>query len=164
MDIDARFKYRSRKDAFTFMARSGKRGEFFDFQSYITGVGVDGLLKKTVGYTFFIPSKKAFREFKKFYASNPLSREERENLVYQYFVDSQLMAKDLIAKVTVKDDATNGEPLTSIGGRMLLLQYDPETKTLTVDGARVIKSDIKVQGGVLHVLDGYRYVTPESDT
>ena len=124
------------------------------FETLVAAVKAAGLVDALSGegpFTVFAPTDEAFAALPEGTLETLLKPENKDQLVAiltYHVVPAKVLAK--VAVTLDEGDTLNGEKID--------LQYDG--KTLTVDGATVIKSDIMTSNGVIHVID--RVILPGS--
>ena len=94
-------------------------------------------------FTFFAPNDGAFDQLDADLLAGLLEDPDQlQGILRDHLLDDVVMAADLPADGTV----------TSTGG--LELQIDTSGETPTVNGIDIVRTDVTVDGGVIHVIDG----------
>jgi uncharacterized surface protein with fasciclin (FAS1) repeats len=122
------------------------------FETLVAAVGAAGLAETLSGegpFTVFAPTDDAFAALPDGMVESLLLPENREKLV------AILTYHVVPAKVKAKD-VTAGEAPTVNGQTATIEVVDG---TVTIEGATVIKTDVKASNGVIHVID--RVILPE---
>jgi uncharacterized surface protein with fasciclin (FAS1) repeats len=118
------------------------------FSTLVTAVKAAGLvdaLKSANNITVFAPTNEAFAKLPKGTLEMLLKPENKEKLVAilkYHVVPKKVMAADVVAlKTPTKVETLEGSSIT----------VNP--KKLTVDKAKIVKTDIAADNGVIHVID-----------
>ncbi len=117
------------------------------FETLVAAVKAAGLVEALSGegpFTVFAPTDAAFAALPEGTLETLLKPENKDQLV------SILTYHVVPAKVPAEVAVTLDEGET-LNGQKVSLEFDGET--LTVDGAKVVKSDIMTSNGVIHVID-----------
>lgn len=94
-------------------------------------------------FTFFAPNDSAFAAMNPDEMSALLAEpEELRQVLSNHYLDSTVMADDLASTPSA----------TSTGG--LELVFDTSGEIPTVNGIEIVRTDITVQNGVIHIIDG----------
>jgi len=115
------------------------------FNTLVTAVKAAGLVETLSGegpFTVFAPTDDAFAKLPE--GTIPALLKDKEKLaaiLTYHVVAGKVMAKDVVNLTSAK--TVNGQSLT----------IKVEDKTVMVDGAKVIKTDIVCSNGVIHVID-----------
>lgn len=116
------------------------------FKTLVKAVEAAGLVEALKGegpFTVFAPTDAAFDKLPKGVLDDLLKPENKPKLVSvltYHVVPGKLMAKDVMA-------ATSAETLNGVS-----VSFRSNGK-VTVDGARIVKTDIEASNGVIHVID-----------
>lgn len=117
-----------------------------NFKTLVAAVKAAGLVETLQGkgpFTVFAPTDEAFAKLPAGTVENLLKPENKEKLVSiltYHVVPGQVMAADV---KTMKAKAVNGKELS----------IKVEGGSVTVDNARVVKTDVAASNGVIHVID-----------
>ena len=118
-----------------------------DFSTLVAAVKAAGLVETLSGkgpFTVFAPTNEAFAKLPKGTVESLLKPENKEKLIAvltYHVVPGTVMAKDVV-KVDSAKTVQGSEVSISVKG-----------KTVKVDNAKVVKTDIKCSNGVIHVID-----------
>lgn len=124
------------------------------FKTLVTAVKAAGLvetLKSEGPFTVFAPTDDAFAKLPEGTVADLLKPENRDQLraiLTYHVVPGKVMAGDVVALESAK---------TAQGQEIAIRVKD---KTVMVDDAKVIKTDIQTSNGVIHVIDSV--ILPES--
>ena len=116
------------------------------FNTLVAAVKAAGLVETLQGkgpFTVFAPTDEAFAKLPEGTVASLLKPENKEKLVAiltYHVVPGKVMAADV---KTMKAKTVNGKELS----------LKVEDGKVTVDGARVIKTDVAAKNGVIHVID-----------
>jgi uncharacterized surface protein with fasciclin (FAS1) repeats len=122
-------------------------GAFSIFLKAVKTAGMKDVLSGAGPYTVFAPTDDAFTKLPKtmfnglLYGDTPESKEKLRALLYNHILNGTVTARDITGR--------RREAVTLPGGILLL----DGTHGFTVDNAKVTKSDIMADNGVLHVID-----------
>jgi uncharacterized surface protein with fasciclin (FAS1) repeats len=119
-------------------------GNFKTLVAAVQAAGLVDTLKGQGPFTVFAPTDEAFAKLPAGTVDDLLKPENKDKLVAvltYHVVPGKVMAADLAGKET-KAKTVQGSEVTING-----------TNGVTVDGAKVIKADIVVDNGVIHVID-----------
>jgi uncharacterized surface protein with fasciclin (FAS1) repeats len=122
------------------------------FSTLVTALQQAGLVETLRGegpFTVFAPTDEAFAKIPKSQLDALLADKEQLTRVLTYHV--------VPGKVTAADVTRLDEAKTVEGGS---LDVETSDAGVTVDGARVVKTDVMASNGVIHVID--TVVMPES--
>jgi uncharacterized surface protein with fasciclin (FAS1) repeats len=116
------------------------------FKTLVAAVKAAGLVETLQGagpFTVFAPTDEAFAKLPKGTVEDLLKPENKEKLVAiltYHVVPGKVMAADV---KTMKAKTVNGKELSiKVAGG-----------TVTVDGAKVVKTDVAASNGVIHIID-----------
>ena len=118
-----------------------------DFSTLVAAVKAAGLVDTLSGdgpFTVFAPTNEAFEKLPKGTVESLLKPENKEKLIAilkYHVVPGKVMAKDVV-KVDSAKTAEGSEVTITVEG-----------KSVMVDKAKVIKTDIECSNGVIHVID-----------
>jgi uncharacterized surface protein with fasciclin (FAS1) repeats len=118
-----------------------------DFSTLVAAVKAAGLVETLSGegpFTVFAPTNKAFEKLPKGTVEELLKPENKEKLtaiLTYHVVPGKVMAKDVVELDEAKTVQGSKVKITVKEG------------TVSVDGAKVIKTDIPCKNGVIHVID-----------
>lgn len=122
-------------------------GAFSIFLKAVKTAGLKDMLSGEGPYTVFAPTDDAFTKLPKtmfntlLYGDTPESKEKLRALLYNHILNGSVMARDIAGR--------RREAVTVPGGILLV----DGTHGFTVDNAKVTKSDIMADNGVVHVID-----------
>ena len=117
-----------------------------DFKTLVAAVKAGGLVETLKGdgpFTVFAPTNDAFAQLPKGTLESLLKPENKGKLasiLKFHVVAGKVMAKDVKA----------GEVATALGKKVIIAVKDGK---VTIDGANVVKTDVKCSNGVIHVID-----------
>ena len=118
-----------------------------DFSTLVAAVKAAGLvdvLSSEGPFTVFAPTNEAFAKLPEGTVENLLKPENKEKLIAvlkYHVVPGKVMAKDVV-KVDSAKTAQGSSVTVTVEG-----------KTVKVDNATVVKTDIEASNGVIHVID-----------
>ena len=118
-----------------------------DFSTLVAAVKAAGLVETLSGkgpFTVFAPTNEAFAKLPKGTVESLLKPENKEKLIAvltYHVVPGTVMAKDVVKVDSAKTVQGSKISITVKG------------KTVKVDNAEVVKTDIKCSNGVIHVID-----------
>ena len=118
-----------------------------DFSTLVAAVKAAGLVETLSGsgpFTVFAPTNEAFKKLPAGTVENLLKPENKDQLVKvltYHVVPGKVMAKDVV-KLTKAKTAEGSEVTIAVSGG-----------SVSVDNAKVIKTDIVSSNGVIHVID-----------
>ena len=119
-------------------------GQFETLAAALTAAGLVDTLKGDGPFTVFAPTDEAFAKLPEGTVENLLKPENKDQLIAvltYHVVPGKVMAKDVVKL----DSAT-----TVNGADVTIAANDAGVK---VDGANVVKTDIKTSNGIIHVID-----------
>ena len=117
-----------------------------DFKTLVAAEKAGGLVETLKGdgpFTVFAPTNDAFAQLPKGTLESLLKPENKGKLasiLKYHVVAGKVMAKDVKA----------GEVATALGKKVTIAVKDG---SVTIDGANVVKTDVKCSNGVIHVID-----------
>lgn len=117
--------------------------EFSTFKELAVSADVIGLFQGTGPFTVFIPNNAAFEKLgwlKLRELRNPSNKDQLAELLLDHVLPGKYMAKNL-KTMTVK----------TVGGANLVIRA--ENGSITVNGAKVLKTDLVGPNGVVHEID-----------
>lgn len=132
------------KSIVEFLKKSKKEYSIFD--QALEASGLKGTLEGEGPFTIFVPTNRAFEQLPKGALEKLLSPENKvqlADLVNYHVTKGQLSAEEL--------NKLNGQEITMLDGK--LAKVEVKDGHLTIDGAKVLKADIPVGNGVLHVVN-----------
>ena len=110
----------------------------------LQAAGLVDVLKAPGPYTVFAPTDEAFAKLAKGALDSLLADKEKlASLLTYHVVCGQVRSKDLIK--------TSGAIPATLNG--LLLKVQTRDNKLSVNGAKVVKSDVAASNGVIHLID-----------
>jgi uncharacterized surface protein with fasciclin (FAS1) repeats len=110
----------------------------------LQAAGLVDVLKAPGPYTVFAPTDEAFAKLAKGALDSLLADKEKlASLLTYHVVRGQVRSKDLIK--------TSGAIPATLNG--LLLKVQTRDNKLSVNGAKVVKSDVAASNGVIHLID-----------
>ena len=118
-----------------------------DFSTLVAAVkaaDLDDVLSSKGPFTVFAPTNEAFAKLPKGTVESLLKPENKDKLIAvlkYHVVPGKVMAKDVV-KVDSAKTAQGSSVTVTVEG-----------KTVKVDNAKVIKTDIEASNGVIHVID-----------
>ena len=118
-----------------------------DFSTLVAAVKAAGLVETLSGsgpFTVFAPTNEAFKKLPAGTVENLLKPENKDQLVKvltYHVVPGKVMAKDVV-KLTKAKTVEGSEVTIAVSGG-----------SVSVDNAKVIKTDIVSSNGVIHVID-----------
>ncbi|MEM1156804.1 MAG: fasciclin domain-containing protein [Verrucomicrobiota bacterium] len=119
-------------------------GSFTTLATALTEAGLVNTLKGEGPFTVFAPTDEAFAKLPEGTVAELLKPESKEKLIQiltYHVVPGKVMAADVV-KLT---------EATTVEGSTVDIKVDGDT--VMVDGAKVVKTDIKASNGVIHVID-----------
>jgi uncharacterized surface protein with fasciclin (FAS1) repeats len=131
----------------TVLQAADEAGAFSMFLKAVKITGMRDLLQGEGPYTVFAPTDDAFTKLPKqmfnslFNDDSAASKEKLRALLYNHILDGKVMARDITGR--------RREAVTIPGGILLV----DGTHGFQVDNAKVTKSDIMADNGVVHVID-----------
>jgi len=118
-----------------------------DFGTLVTAVKTAGLVETLSGpgpYTVFAPTDAAFAKLPAGTVEDLLKKpEELKKILTYHVVSGEVLAKDVVKLSEAK----------TVNGAVIKIATDANGN-VTVNGAKVTKTDIKTSNGVIHVIDG----------
>ena len=125
------------------MAVASGAGSFNTLVAAVKAAGLVETLQGTGPFTVFAPTDEAFAKLPKGTVENLLKPENKEKLVAiltYHVVSGKVMAADV---KTMKAKTVNGQSL----------DVKVADGAVTVDNAKVVKTDVAASNGVIHVID-----------
>jgi uncharacterized surface protein with fasciclin (FAS1) repeats len=125
------------------VAVAAGNGSFKTLVAAVKAAGLVETLQGTGPFTVFAPTDEAFAKLPKGTVEDLLKPENKEKLVAiltYHVVPGKVMAADV---KTMKAKTVNGKEL----------DIKVEDGKVTVDNARVVKTDVAASNGVIHVID-----------
>lgn len=125
------------------------------FKTLVTAVKAAGLVDTLKGkgpFTVFAPTDEAFAKLPKGTVASLLKPENKQKLIdilTYHVVSGKVKAKKAAKLDSAK--TVNGSEIT----------IKPSGKTLLINKSKVIKADIKVSNGIIHVIDAVLLPTPK---
>lgn len=119
-------------------------GSFSTLSAAIKAAGLEETLSGSGPFTVFAPTDDAFAKLPAGTVDNLLKPENKAKLVAvltYHVVPGSLMAKDVVSSTKLK----------SVQGQELSVLV--EGTNVSVDGAKVVKTDVVASNGVIHVID-----------
>lgn len=122
-------------------------GAFSVFLKAVKYTGMRDFLSGAGPFTLFAPTDDAFTKLPKtmlakfFDEDNPTGKEKLRALLYNHILNGTITTRDIAGR--------RREAVTVPGGILLI----DGTRGFTVDNAKVTKSDIMADNGVVHVID-----------
>lgn len=120
---------------------------FSEFANLLVKTKVKGLLNSYGSYTCFAPTNQAMRSYYKLKGKQSLeefSEDSLKQMAYDHLINgSTVMAIDFRKGVL---------PVLSMSDRSILISFD-QSETFINKESKIIKKDIVVHNGVIHVLD-----------
>ena len=119
-------------------------GSFSTLVAAIKAAGLEDTLNGSGPFTVFAPTDEAFAKLPAGTVDNLLKPENKAKLVSiltYHVVPGRVMAKEVVSSTKLK----------SVQGQELSVLV--EGSNVTVDGAKVVKTDVVASNGVIHVID-----------
>lgn len=113
-----------------------------DFVDAVMKAGLVERLSEPGPYTVFAPDNQAFEKFKRDFKEDWNDATKLQKALLFHVVSGKLMSKDL----------KNGSMLKTLEGQNLTIGVTPQGN-ITVNGAKVLKSDIIASNGVQYIID-----------
>lgn len=143
VDVHQQAKPASTDGKDTVVKVAADNGTISTFSSALQSVDLNDLLDRPGPYTIFAPSNDAFKKLSPETLANLLKPENKEKLkaiLKSHIVPGKILASD------VKETT-----LYSIDGKPVVIKI--VGKEVTVNGAKVTKTDIVGSNGVIHIID-----------
>ncbi len=113
-----------------------------DFVDAVMKAGLVERLSEPGPYTVFAPDNQAFEKFKRDFKDDWNDATKLQKVLLFHVVSGKLMSKDL----------KNGSMHKTLEGQNLTIGVMPDGN-ITVNGAKVLKSDIIASNGVQYIID-----------
>jgi uncharacterized surface protein with fasciclin (FAS1) repeats len=120
-------------------------GTFTVFLTAVKAAGLTDTLMSPGPFTVFAPTDDAFAKLPRENLQKLLQTENKEKLkkiLIHHLVDGRATSRDFLGKRL--------EAATMDGGSLLI---DATKTAVTIDGVRVVKTDIIADNGIIHVID-----------
>ena len=117
-----------------------------DFKTLVAAVKAGGLVETLKGdgpFTVFAPTNDAFAKLPKGTLDSLLKPENKGKL-------ASILKYHVVAGKVLAKDVKAGEVATALGEKATIAVKDGK---VTIDGANVVKTDVKCSNGVIHVID-----------
>jgi len=121
-----------------------KAGKFKTLAAAVKAAGLVETLKSEGPFTVFAPTDEAFSKLPKGTIKKllkPKNKEKLTSILTYHVVPGKVMAKDVVKLEEAKTVQGSKIDIQVSGGKVM------------VDGATVVKTDIKCSNGVIHVID-----------
>ena len=118
-----------------------------DFSTLVAAVKAAGLAETLSGkgtFTVFAPTNAAFAKLPEGTVASLLKPESKEKL-------ASILKYHVVAGNVMAADVVKLEKAKTVEGSEVVIKVTG--KTVTVNGAKVVKTDIKCKNGVIHVID-----------
>lgn len=126
-------------------------GKFPTLVKAVQAAGLVDALSAPGQYTVFAPSEEAFRAVPKSTLDSLMADKERLGSVLKYHViNGKYMSKDVLTGI--KSSGTLEIP-TLHGDKVRLTETGSTKRSLKIDDANIVTSDIQASNGVIHVID-----------
>ena len=125
-----------------------------DFSTLVAAIKAAGLadvLSSKGPFTVFAPTNEAFKKLPEGALADLLKPENKDKLIAvlkYHVVSGKVLAKDVVKLNEAKTVQGSEVKIKVVGGKV------------TVDGAKVVKTDIACNNGVIHVID--KVILPKS--
>jgi uncharacterized surface protein with fasciclin (FAS1) repeats len=127
-------------------------GSFKTLVAALKAAGLVETLKGAGPFTVFAPTDEAFAKLPAGTVETLLKPENKSKL-------QRILTAHVVAGKVMAADAVKASPAQAVGGNTLTIAS--RDGGVTVDGARVVKTDIAATNGVIHVIDSV--ILPEGD-
>jgi uncharacterized surface protein with fasciclin (FAS1) repeats len=127
---------------------AAKAGSFKTLIAAAKAAGLVDALKGKGPITVFAPTDAAFAKLPEGTVASLLKPENKAKLqaiLKYHVVAGAVPASAIVTAGTAKAKTLQGEEVTAV--------FDKATKTVTVNGAKVISADVKASNGIIHVID-----------
>ena len=117
------------------------------FKTLVTALQAAGLVETLKGagpFTVFAPTDEAFAKLPAGTLESLLKPENKQKL-------QSILTAHVVAGKVMAADAVKASPARAVGGNTLTIAS--RDGGVTVDGAKVVKTDIAATNGVIHVID-----------
>jgi len=121
-----------------------KDGQFTNLVKAIGEAGLTETLKGAGPFTVFAPNDEAFGKLKPAQLEKLLKDKSKLEKVLKYHV---------VAGKSASADVSEAKSLKSLEGKDLKIVKNKKDGSVTVGGAKLIKTDIATKNGVIHVID-----------
>lgn len=120
--------------------------EYSTLQQALEAAGLTDTLKGEGPFTVFAPTNRAFEQLPKGALENLLKPANKAQLtdILTYHVAKGKLPAEEITKL-------NGQDLTMLNGKPAKIEV--RNGSVYIDGAKVLKTDVPVSNGVIHVID-----------
>ena len=118
-----------------------------DFSTLVAAVKAAGLAETLSGkgpFTVFAPTNAAFAKLPEGTVASLLKPENKEKL-------ASILKYHVVAGNVMAADVVKLEKAKTVEGSEVVIKVTG--KTVTINGAKVVKTDIKCKNGVIHVID-----------
>jgi len=118
-----------------------------NFNTFVKAIQVAGLIETLKGadpFTVFAPTDEAFAKFQRGTIGNLLKPENKQQL-------TSIMAHHLIAGKVKASDMLKMKKVKTFQGSYMKIKV--KGKTIRVDNAHIIKTDMEASNGVIHAID-----------
>jgi uncharacterized surface protein with fasciclin (FAS1) repeats len=139
--LDAQYGKKAEKDI---VDTAVAAGSFKTLARALTAAGLVDTLKGDGPFTVFAPTDEAFAKLPEGTLESLLKPENKDKLkriLAYHVVSGRVMAADVVKMDSAK--AVSGDTI----------EVETQGKTVMVDNARVVKTDIVASNGVIHVID-----------
>ncbi len=129
-------------------------GQFKTLAVALKATGLDKALKGKGPFTVFAPTDEAFAKVPKKTMQMLLKPENKKKLVAilkYHVVSGKVMAKKVVGLKNA----------TTLKGSSVAVNFDKKSKTVKIDNAKVVKTDIACANGVIHVIDSVILPRPD---
>lgn len=127
---------------------AAKAGSFKTLIAAARAAGLVEALRAKGPLTVFAPTDAAFAKLPKGTLAALLEPENRDKL--QAMLKRHVIAGAIPASAIVKAGTARAKTLQ---GQEITATFDKATKTVTVNGAKVISADVKASNGIIHIVD-----------
>lgn len=131
---------------FDIVALANSNEHLSTFVDLIEKADITRVLKSSGPFTVFIPTNNAFNKLSKEEFNELLQPENKTQLI-------QVLQAHVIPSKVYASDFRNSQIIETAEGNNITVQVDPN-RNVTIGGARIVKPNVEVSNGVVHIVDG----------
>ncbi|NDK55077.1 fasciclin domain-containing protein [Pontibacter fetidus] len=145
INYDEMFESIGNTKQFDIVALANSNQNLTTFVNLIEKADITDVLKSKGPFTVFIPTNKAFDHLSKTELEQLLQPENKVRLI-------KVLQAHILPNKVYATDFKDAQRIKTADNKRINVQVSPD-KTVTIGGARIVKPNVEVSNGIVHIVD-----------